>query len=189
MTRRKHFWLSLICVTLHSGLKQWTCAGLANVPLGSTLSHLIKVCEAASALIIAMIRADSRHNLSGIPSPKFVRTGCGGRGTAPEPAVSWTVRRCRRPRMPVDCRHCCLASSCDTSAHSVCIAAKGGPLGKDVIMLSSAFDWTTLSSAVNNKHVWLQSLQPAMWALQGMVDTYTFRALMSTLSAICLFLR
>lgn len=131
--RRSTYGCSLICCNL--ALRPESAKKACRAGRHSTRSHLIKVCEAASALIIAMIRADSRHSLSGVPSPRSVRAGCGGRGTAPEPAVSWTVRRCRRPRMPVDCRHCCLTSSCDTSAHSVCIAAnEGGGWGKDVVI-------------------------------------------------------
>ena len=129
------------------------------------------VCEAASALIIAMMRADSRHNLSGAFSPRTESTGCGGRGTAPEPGLSWTVRRCRRPKMPVDCRQRCLASSCDTSAHSVCMAANREHRDKDVMLLSAS------------------ALQPSIAGYSGIMDIkLTFKALMSTLSAICLFL-
>ena len=103
--------------------------------------HLIIVCEAASALSIAMMRADSRHSLRGALSPRFARMGCGGRGTAPEPAVSCTVRRCRRPKMPVDCSQRCLASSCDTSAHSVCMAANMENCGRNVTLLSTQCMW------------------------------------------------
>ena len=96
------------------------------------------VCDAASALIIAMMRADSRHSLSGALSPILARMGCGGRGTAAELAVSCTVRRCRRPKMPVDCSQRCLASSCDTSAHSVCMAASMEDCGRNDMLLSTS---------------------------------------------------
>ena len=82
------------------------------------LTDLIIVCEAASALIMAMIRADSRHSLSGACSP--VRMGCVGNDTTSEPGWSCAISRCRSPSMPVDCSQRCLVSSCEMSAHSVC---------------------------------------------------------------------